>query len=169
MEYNNIKDLKKVLHFGQETLTVKLPQQDDMSYQILHLLGRASKLLGKFDGASGFLKKKIKLTHLLKKEKSDHICDHEELMFVQIKNKSFTQALDTSKQIGYYNLNSLNARDVDYKELVDESTRLHLKYEDPKQLNDNEKKRFQNLTFISWRASLICQYKFEIFKAQYKN
>ena len=66
MEYNNIKDLKKVLHFGHEFLTVKLPQQDDMSYQILHLLGRASKLLGKFDGASGFLKKKIKLTHLLK-------------------------------------------------------------------------------------------------------
>ena len=31
-------------------------------------------------------------------------------MFVQIKNKSFSQALDTSKQIGYYNLNSLNAR-----------------------------------------------------------
>ena len=85
-------------------------------------------------------------------------------MFVQIKNKSFTQALDTSKQIGYYKLNSLNARDVEYKELVDESTRLYLKYEDPKQLNDNEKKRFQNLTFISWRASLICQYKFEIFK-----
>ena len=106
----------------------------------------------------------FKINLPLKKEKSDHICDHEELMFVQIKNKSFTQALDTSKQIGYYKLNSLNARDVDYKELVDESTRLYLKYEDPEQLNDNEKKRFQNLTFISWRASLICQYKFEIFK-----
>ena len=51
-----------------------------------------------------------KINWPLKKEKSDHICDHEELMFVQIKNKSFSQALDTSKQIGYYNLNSLNAR-----------------------------------------------------------
>ena len=46
MEYSYIKDFKKVLHFGHETLTVKLPQQDDMSYQILHQLGRASKLLG---------------------------------------------------------------------------------------------------------------------------
>jgi hypothetical protein len=53
---------------------------------------------------------------------------------------------------------------VDYKELVDESTRLYSKYEDPMQLNDNEKKRLKKLTFISWRASLICQYKFEIFK-----
>ena len=52
----------------------------------------------------------FKIDWPLKKEKSDHICDHEELMFVQIKNKSFSQALDTSKQIGYYNLNSLNAR-----------------------------------------------------------
>ena len=59
--------------------------------------------------------------------------------------------------------------DVDYKELVDESTRLYSKYEDPKELNDKEKKRLKNLTFISWRASLICQYKFEIFKAQYMN
>ena len=54
--------------------------------------------------------KHFKINWRLKKEKSDHICDHEELMFVQIKNKSFSQALDTSKQIGYYNLNSLNAR-----------------------------------------------------------
>ena len=53
---------------------------------------------------------------------------------------------------------------MDYKELVDESTRLYSKYEDPKELNDKEKKRLKNLTFISWRASLICQYKFEIFK-----
>ena len=105
-----MKDFKKVLHFGHEALAVKLPQQDDLCYQILHQLGRASRLLGKFDGASGFLKKKIKLTHLLKKEKSDHICDHEELMCVQLKNKSFSHALDTSKKINYYNLNSFNAR-----------------------------------------------------------
>ena len=56
------------------------------------------------------LNEHFKINWRLKKEKSDHICDHEELMFVQIKNKSFSQALDTSKQIGYYNLNSLNAR-----------------------------------------------------------
>ena len=69
--------------------------------------------------------------------------------------------------LSFYRLQFFVFLDVDYKELVDESTRLYSKYEDPKELNDKEKKRLKNLTFISWRASLICQYKFEIFKAQY--
>ena len=69
--------------------------------------------------------------------------------------------------LSLYQLQFLVFLDVDYKELVDESTRLYSKYEDPKELNDKEKKRLKNLTFISWRASLICQYKFEIFKAEY--
>ena len=69
--------------------------------------------------------------------------------------------------LSLYRLQFFVFLDVDYKELVDESTRLYSKYEDPKELNDKEKKRLKNLTFISWRASLICQYKFEIFKAQY--
>ena len=66
--------------------------------------------------------------------------------------------------LSLYRLQFFVFLDVDYKELVDESTRLYSKYEDPKELNDKEKKRLKNLTFISWRASLICQYKFEIFK-----
>ena len=71
--------------------------------------------------------------------------------------------------LSFYRLQFFVFLDVDYKELVDESTRLYSKYEDPKELNDKEKKRLKNLTFISWRASLICQYKFEIFKAEYIN
>ena len=55
---------------------------------------------------------------------------------------------------------------MDYKELVHEAKRLYTKYEDPNDLNDKEKTRLKNLTFTSWRSSLICQYKFEIFKVQ---